>query len=686
LVRKTTGSDRGSITYTYDAGGNKLRKETVDISTAGKTITTTTNYLMGLVYETRISSPADAANDYPSRLQFISHEEGRIRFTPTIGAAPAKLDYDYFLKDHLGNVRMVITEEVASETYPTLTFNGTDNNDVIVKTQNAYWENKSGTSIDVINSRSLQASNYSMLVNKGNGSIGASKLLKVMKGDKIHTSVKYFYTMATANNSGADALSSLTNNIMNLVINSLVPGGAVKSGSTNMVSVLNGQSDLFNLLNNTPPTTTGVGETPKAYLHILLFNEQFQLDLSSSFVIPVGATRNSWVTLEKAGADAVNVKKNGYAYVYFSNESIDPVRFDDFNLTHERGPILEETHYYPFGLTMAGISSRAMGKLDNNYEYNGKEKQEKEFSDGASLDWYDYGARMYDQQIGRWHSIDMKAETYISNSAYCYVLNNPIIFVDPNGMEVDVFSNGVRFTGNDAREAFLLLTRKKTSVYLDVEGNSKKRDQFNSPAANRLYGQFAVFSVKSIMDGVGALSHINNETLDNLIIANHGANYGGESYFNLYDERTTTEDDRELSTHELREYFDRLKPNSISGAPAIYTYDMPAITAFSLLGDKVKRGGNIVLAFCNTGVGDSGLETAHLMSRLFGSNKNVYLPMDFVSTGVYEYLGLSTLSVDRSLNSSSKSKWRKIDVNGISSTVNNIILSPHYGQNPVTIK
>jgi RHS repeat-associated protein len=180
---------------------------------------------------------------------------------------------------------------------------------------------------------------------------------------------------------------------------------------------------------------------PKAYLNWVLFDEQFH------YVTGTGTTNSGF---QQVGTDTTFtthtitgqiITRSGWLFVYVSNETPNiNVYFDNLQLTHIRGRIIEETHYYPFGLSMSGISYQEAGKPENKYRYNGKELQHKEFNDGSGLENYDYYARFCDVQLGRWSTMDPKSEKYQSLSPYVYTANNPLYYVDPNGMVIDPFS------------------------------------------------------------------------------------------------------------------------------------------------------------------------------------------------------------------------------------------------------
>ncbi len=86
---------------------------------------------------------------------------------------------------------------------------------------------------------------------------------------------------------------------------------------------------------------------------------------------------------------------------------------------------------------MDGISGQGPGKLENKFKYNGNELQHQEFSDGSGLEWYDYGARMQDPQLGRWMIPDPLSNKTPNASSYSYVENNPIRYLDPDGRSTE---------------------------------------------------------------------------------------------------------------------------------------------------------------------------------------------------------------------------------------------------------
>lgn len=429
-----TITGKGTITYIYDATGNKLEKQVIDNTASGKQ--TQTTYLGGFVYENNV-------------LQYLGHEEGRVRFMPLEdGTQKPYFVYDYFLKDHLGNVRMVLTDEQKQDPYPAATLESEG-----LATEKQFYDIQDANIVDVPaavsdvpggnypnnngnppynNNPNLNTSATSAKMYKLNGAGGVKQglgiTLKVMAGDNVVIYGKTYYHI-----NGTIVNSYPVNTALLTLLNAFVGGSEVIGSKGITGTALNGNTTVTGPLTTIVNSNTPAAGAPKASINYILFDEQFRpVSTSGAF----GFKNVTGPDKVETSNQTANVTQNGYLYVYCSNESNQDVFFDNLQVIHNRGPLIEETHYYPFGLTMAGISSKALsfGDPANRSRFNdGSELQSSEFSDGSGLELYATDYRSLDPQLGRFWQIDPLADIFLSQSPYSYASNNPILFNDPLG-------------------------------------------------------------------------------------------------------------------------------------------------------------------------------------------------------------------------------------------------------------
>ncbi len=388
-----------SITYTYDAAGIKLNKTTDDNGTIK-----TTDYVGGFIYEDDV-------------LQQIAHAEGRVRRKDN-----GDMVYDYYLKDHLGNSRVTFSADKPSTTYRATMENelATSEETYFLNINSALRVSSTAANITDDNPGEGIVGNEVVRLNGlyPDQRLGPGKMLEVTAKDVVDMEV-YAYHSGTPGNNTAVTASLLAG----FIGNAFGGNAAGTAGEQAIQSAFEG-----NALVVVPSSGTTTDGTIKAYLNYILFNQNFELADAGYIRLDEGMVDGNHRLLQMNG---IQMKESGFLYVYVSNEgNVDfDVFFDELEITHTSGGILQEDHYYPFGMSISALSSTAPLSKPNHFKYNGKEEQ-TEFD----INWFDYGARNYDPQLGRWLSVDPLADEMRRHSPYNYAFDNPIRFIDPDGM------------------------------------------------------------------------------------------------------------------------------------------------------------------------------------------------------------------------------------------------------------
>jgi RHS repeat-associated protein len=438
----------GSTDYEYDANGNLVKDYNKDIDhvsythfnkpsvvafNSGKTIHYSYDATGAKVQElTKEPGVDEVFTDYvgnyiyrKNELQYALTAEGRSIYNKD----SIKFREEYFVKDHLGNVRSVVDVE----TLPIQNYLAT------FEVASANLEGLFFGNLEEVRDDRPDGEPGNVMAGALNGvdssrRIGASMLMRVMAGDKVEMNVNNYYESYRS-----DEDSPVTpEDMLGAVISTLTRGTGGLPGESHNTKLVgdafttDNYAEFGNLLGNITQS-----DRPRAYLNYLFFDENMNFVPSMSGAFQANG-HGSWQQI--GTASPMEITANGYLAVYLSNGTQvagptenSTVYFDQAVLRFTRGRLKEEQHYYPHGLPMAAQGSTAMGYVANRHKYQGNE-----YKTELGLNWMDFVNRQYDPQIGRFLSVDPLADKEQEEwSPYAAMGNNPAMMMDPLGLKAN---------------------------------------------------------------------------------------------------------------------------------------------------------------------------------------------------------------------------------------------------------
>ncbi len=434
------------VTFVYDGGGFRLNKTSYDTKNeyAAALRTWYVRDASGSVVCTHEEDLDLGTAPYP--VEMPVYGSGRIGlYKPQTGYTL------YELTDHLGNVRAVIggsfsKEYVATmeperdnvETYDPITGEGFFNRNPVMSetynhTPNHIVIHKEAFDFD-------DAHKVIRINNLPNGEppdvqepIGAGIMLLVHPGDVIEADVFAKYADFSSINSD--------------IVSNLAPFLTTTFGAA---AVVDGVS-IFDVSNigdiSALPVKTGTLNTnqPRAFLNYIVFDKNYKVQeydfvqVSEDAEIP--EVDPHLKLHEHLILDDIKIQKEGYIYVYVSNQSDQnmEVYFDDLRVNHNYSNIVAGSDFYPFGLA---IKDREITRESYRHGYQGKFAEKDE-----ETGWNHFELREYDPMIGRWMAKDPAGQYF---SPYVGMGNNPVNGVDQDGgFFGDYFNEYGERVGND---------------------------------------------------------------------------------------------------------------------------------------------------------------------------------------------------------------------------------------------